>query len=446
MPRRSESSQSGLSRRRFLATGAAAGMAAPLILRSARGGSANDKLRLASVGVGGMGASDLASLSSHPKVEVVGLCDVDANRLGEAGNKFPNAKRFSDFREMIAELGDSIDAVNVATPDHTHAAAAMTAMNAGKHVYCQKPLTHDVYESRRLADIAKETGVVTQMGTQIHSASEYRTAVSWIQGGLIGKVKEVHSWSNKTWGYNGAAPTPNPVPDFLSWDLWLGTAPERPYSQGHYHPADWRRWVDFGCGTMGDMGIHILDPVFTALQMKDPTEVISTSDAPPETSHGMQNRVTYKYPATQYTTDDFELTWYDGGLFPDTADWNVPAGFGLPGQGSMFIGTEASLLLPHIAMPQLFPQDKFANVRLGRVEGGNHYHLWVDACLGGEPTTAHFGYAGPLTESLLLGVIANRFPTQSLTWDAENMEITNFSDAQAMIRRQYRKGFEVENL
>lgn len=436
---------SAFSRRRFLA-GAAAGLSAPLFLRAARGAAANDKLRLASIGVGGMGAADLGSLSSHPKVEVVGLCDVDSNRLAEMGNRFPNAKRYADFREMIAELGDSIDAVNVSTPDHTHAAAAMTALNAGKHVYCQKPLTHDVYESRRLSEVAKSTGLVTQMGTQIHSASEYRTAVSWIQGGLIGKVREVHSWSNKTWGYDGPAPQAAAVPDFLSWDLWLGTAPFREYAQGHYHPADWRRWVDFGCGTMGDMGIHILDPVFTALQMKDPTSIVSTSPVPPEHSHGMQNRVTYKFPATEYTTDDFELTWYDGGLFPDASEWGMGEGVGLPGQGSMFIGTEANLLLPHIAMPQLFPQEKFANVRLGRVEGGDHYHLWVDACLGGAPTTAHFGYAGPLTESLLLGVIANRFPTQELMWDAEQMEITNFSDAQAMIRRTYRDGFEVENL
>lgn len=393
-----------------------------------------------------MGAADLDSLASHPKLEVVALCDVDSERLAAAAAKFPNAKTFADYREMISSMADGIDAVNVATPDHTHAPAAMTAMNAGKHVYCQKPLTHDVYEARQLRLKAEATGLVTQMGTQIHSNTEYRTAVQWIKGGLIGKVKEVHSWSDKTWGYDGPAPVAAPVPQNLDWNLWLGTAPNRPYAQGHYHPADWRRWLDFGCGTMGDMGIHILDPVFSALDLKTPTSVVSSSSPPPARSHGMQNQVTYRFPATEYTTDDFVLTWSDGGLFPDSMSWNLPEGMGLPGQGSIFIGTEASMMLPHVAMPQLFPGEKFANVRLGRAEGGNHYHLWVDAILGGAPTTADFTYAGPLTEALLLGVIANRFPTQELKWDTEAMQITNFSDAQRLIRRNYRDDFKTPGL
>jgi predicted dehydrogenase len=445
-PRPSVRSAASLDRRRFLAASAAAGIGFPLWLRSARADSPNDRLRLASIGVGGMGAADLGSLASHAKVEVVALCDIDSNRLAEAKANHPGAETFADYREMFAKMADRIDAVNVATPDHTHAPAAMTALNAGKHVYCQKPLTHDVYESRQLRLIAEKTGLVTQMGTQIHSASEYRTAVQWVKGGLIGKVREVHSWSSKTWGYDGPDPVAAPVPDHVAWDLWLGTAPERPYAQGHYHPADWRRWVDFGCGTMGDMGIHILDPVFSALDLGAPKSIVSSSPAPPARSHGLRNQVAYRYDATEYTTDDFRLTWSDGGLMPESADWGLPEGMGLPDQGSVFVGTEATMLLPHIAMPQLFPQEKFANVRLGRVPGGDHYHLWVDACLGGEPTTAHFGYAGPLTESLLLGVIANRFPTQELVWDSETMTIENFSDAQALIRRTYRSGYEVENL
>ncbi|MFM7973644.1 MAG: Gfo/Idh/MocA family protein, partial [Pirellula sp.] len=231
-----------------------------------------DRLRLASIGVGGMGSADLGSLSSHSKVDVVALCDVDSNNLAAAIKRHPNAKGFSDFRKMFAEMAGQIDAVSVSTPDHTHAPAAMTAMNYGKHVYCQKPLTHDVHESRQLKLISEKNKLVTQMGTQIHSASAYRTAVKLIQSGAIGKVKETHSWSNKTWGYEGPDPDPTPVPDSLKWDLWLGTAPERAYSQGHFHPGNWRRWYDYGCGTMGDMAIHILDPVFSALKLGTPTK------------------------------------------------------------------------------------------------------------------------------------------------------------------------------
>ena len=444
MTRRSQVSRSVqpvVSRRRFIAQSSAAGLALPLISRGLMAGSSNDKLRLGSVGVGGMGGADLGQLSAHPKVEVFALCDVDQNRLKEAASKHPNAKLFSDYREMLSQVGDQLDAVNVATPDHTHAPATMSAMNLGKHVYCQKPLTHDVFEARQLRLVAAEQGVVSQMGIQIHSNSEYRTAVKTIQSGAIGQVKEVFSWSNKTWGYDGPKPKPSAAPKFLDWDLWLGTAPERPFAQGHYHPGNWRKWLDFGCGTMGDMGIHILDPVFSALKIGTPTTAISSSPKPPEDSHGMKNRVTYTFPKTEFTTDDFKLTWSDGGLFPET-----DLGIKLPGQGSLFIGEKGQMLLPHIAQPTLFPREDFADFQMKTVPGENHYHLWVDACLGGKPTTAGFDYAGPLTEALLLGVVANRFPTQKLEWDTENVKITNFSDADAMIRRQYREGWEVENL
>jgi predicted dehydrogenase len=444
------------SRRLFLNQTFAAVAASHFVSQSmgasqALGASNNaDRLRLASIGVGGMGSADLQSLSSHQNVDVVALCDVDSNNLNAAAQQHPKAKLFRDFRKMFDELSQEIDAVSVSTPDHTHAPAAMTAMNHGKHVYCQKPLTHDVYESRQLKKIAQENKVVTQMGTQIHSATQYRTAVKLVQSGAIGKIREAHSWSNKTWGYEGPAPVSSPVPDHLDWNLWLGTSTEIPYSQGHYHPGSWRRWYAFGCGTMGDMAIHILDPVFSALQLGAPNSVISSSSAPPKYSYGMQNHTRYRFPATHYTTNDFILTWSDGGKMPDTEEWPLQLAngkrMGLPDQGSIFLGEKGAILLPHVAMPVLLPAQEFVDYKIDAAPDGNHYHLFVDACLGGKPTTANFGYAGPLTEAVLLGTLANRFPGADLEWQADEMKISNHDLANQLLRRNYRSGFEVENL
>ncbi|MEQ1828439.1 MAG: Gfo/Idh/MocA family oxidoreductase [Pirellula sp.] len=444
-----------LDRRDFLARSSAILSAAtiPHWLASVHGSTIRQspRLRLASVGVGGMGAGDLSSLSSHKDVDVIALCDVDRERLSAASEKHPKAKLFSDYRKMLEVMHDQIDAVQVSTPDHTHAPAAMSALYQGKHVYCQKPLTHDVYESRQLRLVSENKKLVTQMGTQIHSHSAYRTAVKLIQSGAIGKVREVHSWSNKTWGYDGAAPEPNDVPETLDWNLWLGTAGDRPYSKGHYHPANWRRWYDFGCGTMGDMAIHILDPVFSALQLGTPTKIVSTSPEPPKHSYGLKNQTRFSFGSTRFTTDPFVLTWSDGGLMVDTSGWPTQIdkegkAKSLPDQGSMFVGEKGYVLLPHVSPPILLPEAEFRNTEIIREPNGNHYHLFVDACLGGAPTSAHFGYAGPLTEAVLLGVIANRFPGKDLAWDSASLSITNHHEANRLIRRQYRSGFEVPGL
>lgn len=441
-----------LSRRSLLRHATLTGIALPLagstgLVRAA----ANDRLRLAGIGVGGMGGADLASLASHPRVEVVALCDVDAGNLAAAGEKHPSAKRFRDFRRMFDEFAGSIDAVHVSTPDHTHAPAAMTALNHGKHVYCQKPLTHDVHEARQLRVIAAaKPALVTQMGTQIHSNTQYRTAVKLVQSGIIGKVREVCSWSGKTWGYDGPVPATGPVPANLDWDLWLGTAAERPYAPDQYHPGNWRRWYDFGGGTMGDMAIHILDPVFSALELGPPRSLVSRSSAPPADSFGMQNETRFVFPAGKYTTDGFVLTWFDGGKMPDTSAWPLDGGdgkrLGLPDQGSIFLGEQGAILLPHVAMPQLLPVAKFGETKIEAAPDGDHYHLFVDACLGGAPTTCGFDYAGPLTETVLLGTIANRFPGDELRWQPEAMTVPNHDKANALLRRRYRKGFEVDNL
>ncbi len=435
-----------IQRRQFVKASAAlaAGSMLPL---SVRASDANARLRTAHVGVGGMGGADLKSVSSHSGVEVAALCDVDSSILAKAKAMFPNARTFRDYREMISEMGDTIDACVVSTPDHTHAPAAMTAMNHGKPVYCQKPLTHEVFEARQLRRVAEKKGLVTQMGIQASAGLPYRRATQMIQSGVIGKVSRVLAWSYKNWGYDGAAFTgDHKVPDYLNWDLWLGTAQERPFFDRVFHPGQWRKLVDFGTGTLGDMGVHIFDTPYAALELTAPKWAKTTCRKPTQIGHPEKNVVEYEFPGTKYTTDSMLWTWYDGGFAPPKNLKGVPEGTRLPGQASLFVGEGGTMLLPHIGEPQLFPEKKFKDYKRPETEQGNHYHEFVDACMGIGSTSADFGYAGPLTEALLLGVVANRFPETKLAWDAEKLSVTNVAEANALLKREYRDGFQVAGL
>jgi len=436
-----------LQRRDFLKATAVV-TAVNILPSAAKAVSLNGKLRTAHIGVGGMGGADLGSISSHKNVEVAALCDVDSTRLLGASRKHPNALKFSDYREMLDRLGDKIDAVVVSTPDHTHASAAMSAMNHNKPIYCQKPLTHEVYEARQLRLTAVKKGLVSQMGIQVHSSAPYRRAVEIIQGGAIGKVSQVHAWSNKNWGYDGPAFTgQHKVPDSLDWNLWLGSAAERPFQPRVYHPGQWRKMVDFGTGTLGDMGVHIFDTPYAALELTFPNWVQTTCRTPTGIGHPEKNVVNYEFPGTKYTTDTMRWTWYDGSFAPPKSDkLGLPEGMNLPGQGSLFVGEGGTMLLPHVSEARLFPEEKFADYKRPDVENGNHYHQWVDACMGNGKTSAGFEYAGLLTEALVLGVVANRFPDQKLMWDADNLKVTNIEAANKLIRRDYRDGFEIDGL
>jgi len=435
-----------LSRRHFLKAGvAAASLTLPI---SARAASANGKLRTAHIGVGGMGLSDLRSLMTHPQVEVTALCDVDLKFLDTAAALRPEAKKYRDFREMIAELGDRIDAVVVSTPDHTHAPAAMTALNAQKAVYCQKPLTHDIYEARMLRSTAEAKGLVTQMGIQIHSHQEYVRAKAMIQSGAIGKVSQVYAWRSGDWGYDGGPFEKfEKPPETLDWNLWIGTAAERPYVPKVYHPAQWRRLIDFGTGTLGDMGVHIFDTPYGALELTNPVTVKVDCRPPTGIGHPTRMIVDYEFPGTKYTADKVRWTWMDGNAAPPKSDSvGLPPGIDLPGAASLFVGEGGFLLLPHIAAAKLFPEDKFKDYKAPEIPGTNHYHDWVNACLGGRETGASFSYGGPLTEALLLGLIASRFPGKTLNWDATKLEVTNLPEANEFLKRKYRSGFEVKGL
>ena len=390
----------------------------------------NGKLRTAHIGVGGMGKSDLKKITKHPMVEVTALCDVDEVRLAEALKLFPNARTFADYRVLFDKMGKDIDAVVVSTPDHTHAPASMLAMEMGKPVYCQKPLTHHVSEARAMRKYAEENDLITQMGIQCHSSDEYRKAVVLIQEGIIGKVHTVRAWSPKNWGFDGPVPEgSDPVPETLDWNLWLGTSPERPYKEGYYHPGKWRKLLDYGCGTLGDMGVHIFDTPYTALNLDVPKTIKTKCRKPTGFGHPENNVVTYEFPGTEYTAKKLKWVWYDGPGAPDEhKDLKLPGGEKLPEQGAMFMGEKGNLLLPHWDYPKLIVNGKYEPINFPELDKADHYHQFVDACLGKDECSASFTYAARLTESILLGVIANRFPKKTLHWD---MDAAQFEEAEA---------------
>ena len=357
-----------MKRRSFLKSAAAAATLS-IVPRHVLGGNGNvppsERLNMASIGVGGMGAGDIGSFANGP-INMVGLCDVDEVILAAAAARFPAAKTFTDFRKLLDSLDKRIDAVSVTTPDHMHAAITMSAIRRGKHIYCQKPLTHTVYEARQITAAAEKAKVVTQMGIQIHSSIEYRMTTDLIQAGAIGRIKEVHSWSNRpSWPQGGGRPAgSSPVPKELHWDLWLGVAPERPFVAGVYEPNIWRGFLDFGDGALGDMGCHIIDPPFKSLKLTSPIAV--TVEGPGCTKEMFPNWETihYEFPGTEYTVDKtLMLHWYDGkrpkdGSANKPAESLVPLGKDqhLPEDGSIFIGESGSMLLPHVGGPRLLPR------------------------------------------------------------------------------------------
>lgn len=438
------------------------------------------RLRTAHIGVGNMGSADLKAIASHALVDVVALCDVDTNYLAAAKKSHPNAKAFSDYRVMLKDMKNDIDAVIVSTPDHTHAPASLLAMNMDKPVYCQKPLTHHVSEARAMKKLAKDKKIVTQMGIQVHSFYDYKLATLLIQSGIIGKVHTVHAWSPKNWGYDGTAPEgSDPVPDTLDWNLWLGTSAERPYKEGDYHPGNWRKLTDYGCGTLGDMGVHIFDTPYNALNLDVPKTIKNECRQPTGFGYPENNIVTYEFPKTKYTAETLKWVWYDGpGAPKEHEDLKLPGAKkekssnskndtledkmsldakitdegSLPEQGAMFVGEKGRLLLPHfMQLPKKIVDGKYVDIsseiiaiekanNMGKPirdyasEGTKHYHQFVDACLGKDTCSAPFSYASKLTETILLGVIAGRFPNQTLHWDSKTAK---FSEEEV---NQYLKG------
>lgn len=439
------------TRRDFLKYGVVAGASSAFTAASwSRVYGANDKLNIASVGPGGKGWSDLIETAKSPHVNVVALCDIDetTNHLGRAAEKFPAAQKFFDYRKLLEDANaKTFDAIIVSTPDHMHAPIALPAMQLGKHVHCQKPLTHTVHEARQMRLAAKTYNVVTQMGNQIQSYSEYRTAVKLVHDGVIGNVREVFSWQSGAMGWMLADDRPageDPLPTTVHWDEWLGVAPTRPFKNKIYHSFNWRAWQDFSNGQLGDFGCHILDPVFMALKLTAPTSVFGDAPKLNREVWTRWSKVIYEFPGTPLTGGKpITVTWFDGdGHKPANDLVGVPAGFKLPGSGSMLMGEKGSLLIPHVAPPKLFPEEKFADFKIEMVPARDHYVTWADACRGEGHTTSLFDYSAPLTETVLLGTIAIRLSAQTLRWNAADVTFANNAKANGLLTKPYRKGFE----
>jgi len=418
----------------------------------------SEKLHIAGIGVGGMGKNNLRACAEE---NIVALCDVEANYAAPVFATYPGAKVYQDFHQMLDRQKD-IEAVIVATPDHTHAPIALAAMRAGKHVYVQKPLTHSVDEARRLTQVARECKITTQMGSQGHSGDGTRLVCEWIGSGVIGQVREVHVWTNRpVWPQGIEVERPKetpPVPAGLNWDLWVGPAPYRPYHPS-YLPGTWRAWCDFGTGALGDMGCHLLDAPFWALKLKYPSSVEGSISVywhgewkktePRNENYPRSSIVRYKFPA-RGEMPAVDVTWWDGGLLPPRPQGvEADEPLGDENGGSIFVGQNGVLICGCYGRnPRVFPEEKMRELpkipqTIQRVPGGldGHEKDWVRACKEGAPASTPFDYAGPLSEMVLMGNLAVRFPNRQLLWDGEQMRVTNDAPADSFVRLQYREGW-----
>jgi predicted dehydrogenase len=409
----------------------------------------SEKLNIAGIGIGGQGAHDLQSVNSE---NIVALCDVDWDYAAKVFKTYPKAKRYRDFRIML-ENEKGIDAVVVGTPDHTHAVVSMMAIKMGKHVYCEKPLTRTVYEARALGEAARQADVATQMGNQGMAFEGNRLINEWIWDGAIGQVREVHAWSDRPthngqlfWAQGVDRPEDTPeVPETLDWDLWLGPAPQRPYHPA-YHPFRWRGWWDFGSGGLGDMGIHNLAPVFSALKLAAPTSVHARSTLFNDETLPLASTVHYEFGA-RVDMPPVTLHWYDGGMVPprppeleDDRELSREDGLIFVGdKGKMYVegwGGHSPRLIPEANMKAYKRPPKTLPRSIG------HHNEWVKACKEGTPTRSAFDtFAGPLTEAVLLGTVCVRMGGKRLLWDSANLKVTNLPEANEYLHYEYRKSW-----
>ncbi|MCA9195142.1 MAG: Gfo/Idh/MocA family oxidoreductase [Planctomycetales bacterium] len=444
------------SRRKFLnAAGTSVATFTILQAGSARTYAANEKLSIACIGVGGRGGSNISGTESQ---NIVALCDVDWQRAAAAFAKLPSAKRYKDYRVMLSEMESKIDAVVVSTPDHHHFPASMTAIRLGKHVYCEKPLTHSIWEARELRKAAHEAGVATQMGNQAQASNDTRIVQEFVMDNAIGPIREAHIWTDRPsrglhgeyWPQGIPRPTDtSAVPDTMAWDLWIGPAPMRPYHPA-YAPFKWRGWWDFGTGALGDIGCHFFDPVYRALKLKAPSTVEAVSTRVNEESYPLGSVVTFHFPA-RGEMPPVKLQWHDGGLRPPRPD-ALKDGNNMGANGVMLVGEEGVILTDWDNGWHMFPENRAKEYGtppevLARSPG--HHEEWILACKGGPKAGSNFDWAGPLTEGILLGNVALRsqlrddLTQKKLLWDSDNLAFTNHDSANQFLRRDYREGWQV---
>ncbi len=443
----------GTNRRRFLQASAATGVGFWVAggVQAKESTSPNERIAFASIGIGGRGSSDSADAGDAG--DMVAICDVDENILNIAGKKrFPKAKRYTDFRKMLDEMGSSIDAVTVSTPDHNHTSAALMAMRMGKHCFCQKPLTRTIYEARLMAQVAREQNVATQMGNQGTSFSPLRKAAAIIRSGVLGAVKEVHVWTNRpVWPQGSDRAKSSPCPKHLDWNIWLGPAPVRPYANG-YHRHSWRGWWDFGTGALGDMACHTVNMPYMALNLRDPVAVQAETSKHNGDYYPKWSIINFDFPELDGRSP-LKFIWYDGGKRPDKEKFEgrgLPTDKSIPASGCLVIGEKDNLYAPgdycerdlYLLSGAELPEVKW-------VESPGHIEEWVRAIRGGEPAVSNFpDYAGGLTETILLGNLAVWVAAtgkgERVLWDAKNMKSTNIAGLETMIKPIYRPGYTLD--
>jgi predicted dehydrogenase len=444
---------SKITRRDFLGSAAAITATFTIVPSHVLGSTgrppANERLNIAAIGIGGMGKRNIRNCVTE---NIVALCDVDDKHAGPIFDLYPSAAKYRDYRKMF-DKQKNIDAVIIATPDHTHAVIAMEAMRRGKHLFCQKPLTHSIYEARMLTNAARKYKVVTQMGNQGHSGEGIRLIKEWIDDGAIGQVRQVHVWTTRSavkWSKGINRPTDNPpIPSSLDWDLWLGPAPERPYHPC-YHPVRWRGWWDFGTGALGDMGCHLMDPPLWALKLSHPISVEAVSTKINDETAPSVCVVRYDFPARGAMLP-VKLTWYDGDLkLPIPEELEIGRRMGDRNGGVLFVGDKGKLMCGcYGKSPRLIPEAKMKEYKkppktIDRIPDGlsGHEKDWIRACKGGKPASSNFDCAGPLTETVLLGNIAIR-SGKKIYWDAKNMKVANVPEANKYVNPPYRQGWKL---
>lgn len=435
-----------VSRRRFLQSVAGAAAVAPWMAR--RAAAQGRMLRHASIGAAGQALSDINSFARHPAFDLVAVADVDLCRIEPLQRRFPKVRVYQDWREMLKREQNQIDSVNVSVPDHMHCLMALEAMKRGKAVYVEKPLCSTIRETRILTEYARKRGLPTQMGIQISSTRPQRYGEALVRSGIVGKIREVHTFSNKSWGDAAPLPEPiDPVPAALDWDGWLGVSELRPFKRPAYHPGEWRRRVGFGTGTLGDMGCHIYSPPYRALKLTSPVSVTAYGSSPTAESWATKARVKLTYPGTEFTAaETVDVWWYDGGEMPPDAIREA-VGTRWPQQGSVVVGTDGMIVLPHVS-PEAFvlPQVKMTALPAIDLPERDHYGEFVDVVLAGGQTkcSTDFSYAGPLTESVIIGNVAARFQGETLQFDARALAFSNKPEANQYLGRNYRDGWQVK--
>ncbi|NNE94123.1 MAG: Gfo/Idh/MocA family oxidoreductase [Verrucomicrobiales bacterium] len=452
------------SRRSFLKTAGTGALCAPYIgwKTTANGAAPSGNIRYAAFGTNGRAWGNIQSMAGVPNATLVAAAEVDLGRAGNVAKGFPDAKIYQDWRELLENEANNFDVAVVATPDHMHAPISMSAMQLGKHCYCEKPLTRTLHEARVLREFAAANNLTTQMGIQVGSSVGNKTGVKWLREEAIGKVKEVHSMNPKSWG--SMSPLPDrvdEVPGKLNWDMWIGVSKKRPFIAREFHPSNWRKRIGFGTGTLGDMGCHIYHPWFQGLNQPVTLSVTSHGPGPVDAdSWPLNGMVHHKMKGNNLSDGDFDFTWYDGNQLPPKNVYDAVGGVtkndkgqnvsNVPRSGSVVIGTNGAMVIPHggAGIPTIYRDGKKVEETPEKAEAGSHHKDFVAHIRGEtkEKPVANWDYAGPMTEAVLLGTVAMRLPAQELKWDDAAGKFTNSEKANALVHDKYREGWDVKGI